>query len=641
MKTVLISLSLAALVLGGALLRAQTSDGEWRHYAGDAASSRYSRLTQINTSNVSRLRPAWEWRVGDRPHPKYGNQTGNSTQPTPLEATPLMIDGVLYTPTPFAGVTALDPTTGRELWSYNSPAHEWQTTYPPASWMKQRGLAAWTDGQQTRIFFPSAGRLIALDTKTGRPIAGFGSEGIADLTENLVWGLQNKFHYFNTSPPVVYKDLIILGSAIPDSFVYPQNPPGDIQAFDVRTGDFVWSFHTVPQAGEFGNETWEEESWKRTGHANAWPPMTLDEERGLLYVALTSPGNDYYGGDRKGDNLFSGSLVCLDANTGERKWHFQTVHHDLWDLDGVMTPSLVTIRVDGKTIDAVAAVSKTGYTYVFDRVTGEPVWPIEERPVPQTDIAGEQTSPTQPFPTKPPPFLRPGFTLDDVVDFTPEIRAKAMEILKDLRMGPIFTPPSREGTVMRPSNIGGANWGGASVDPERGILYVKAKTIISIVTMMEQQSRPGTDPPQGWSYFPYKHTLVRPTFGQGLFVSKPPYGTITAIDLNRGEILWQVPSGDIPEIRNDPLMRGVNPPPLGAIGNAGLVVTAGGLLFTAPGDKKLYALDQQSGQVLWSGDLPQNAEGSPMTYRGPNGKQYVAVATGEGSDAALTGFALP
>lgn len=637
MKPVRISLSLAAIVLCGALLRAQTPEEEWRHYAGDAASSRYSRLAQINKSNVTRLRPTWEWRVGDRPRPKYGN----STDPTPFEATPLVIDGVLYTPTPFAGVTALDPTNGRELWSYDSPAHEWKTTYPPASWMKQRGLAAWTDGQQTRIFFPSAGRLIALDAKTGRPIAGFGSEGSADLTENLAWGLQDKYHYFNTSPPVIYKNLIIVGSAIPDSFVYPQNPPGDIQAFDVRSGDFVWSFHTVPQAGEYGNDTWEGDSWKRTGHANAWPPMTLDEQRGLLYVPLTSPGNDYYGGDRKGNNLFSGSLVCLDANTGERKWHFQTVHHDLWDLDGVMTPSLVTIRVDGKTIDAVAAVSKTGYTYVFDRVTGKPVWPIEERPVPQTDIVGEQTSPTQPFPTKPPPFIRPGFSPDDVVDFTPEIRAKAMELLKGMRMGPIFTPPSKEGTVMRPSNIGGANWGGASVDPTRGILYVKAKTTISIVTMMEQQSRPGSDAPQGWSYFPYKHTLARPTFGNGFFVSKPPYGTITAIDLNRGEILWQVPSGDIPEIRKDPLMKGVNPPPLGAIGNAGLAVTAGGLLFTAPGDKKLYALDAEDGKVLWSGELPQNAEGSPMTYQGPDGRQYVVVATGEGRDAALTGFALP
>jgi len=637
MKTVLISLSLAALAFGGAPLQAQSPEGEWRHYAGDSASSRYSPLTEINRSNVSRLRPTWEWRESDRPRPKYGN----GTDPTPFEATPLVIDGVLYTPTSFAGVAALDPTTGRHLWSYDSPAHEWGTTYPPASWMKQRGLAAWKDGQQTRIFFPSAGRLIALDAKTGRPIVGFGTEGIADLTENLVWSLQDKTHYFNTSPPVIYKNLIIVGSSIPDSFVYPQNPPGDIQAFDVRTGDFVWSFHTVPQAGEYGNNTWEDESWKRTGHANAWPPMTLDEERGLLYVPLTSPGNDYYGGDRKGDNLFSGSLVCLDANTGERKWHFQTVHHDLWDLDGVMTPNLVTIRVDGKTIDAVAAVSKTGYTYVFDRVTGEPVWPIEERPVPQTDIPGEQTAPTQPFPTKPPPFLQPGFTADDVVDFTPEIRAKAMEILRGMRMGPIFTPPSREGTVMRPSNVGGANWGGASVDPERGILYVKAKTTISIVTLAEQQRQPGSDPPQGWSYFPYKHTLARPTIGNGLFVSKPPYGAITAIDLNRGEILWQVPSGDIPEIRNDPLMRGVDPPPLGAIGNAGLAVTAGGLLFTAPGDKKLYALDAESGKVLWSGDLPQNGEGSPMTYQGPNGKQYVAVASGKGAEATLTGFALP
>ncbi len=637
MKTNFAFLSLVLFVLSETFLQAQTPEGEWRYFAGDAASTHYSRLTQINKSNVIRLRAAWEWTTGERPRPQYGNDSG----PTPFEATPLMIGGLLYVPTPFAGVVALDAATGEEHWNYNSPAHTWQTQYPPASWMKQRGLAAWTDGQRTRIFFPSAGRLIALDAETGRPIAGFGSEGIADLTENLAWELQDKRHYFNTSPPVVYNDLIILGSAIPDSFVYPQNPPGDIQAFDVRTGDFVWSFHTVPQPGEFGNETWEDESWSRTGHANAWPPMTLDEERGLLYIPLTSPGNDYYGGDRKGDNLFSGSLVCLDVNTGERKWHFQAVHHDVWDYDGVMTPSLLTIRVDGRTIDAVAAVSKTGYTYVFDRVTGQPVWPIEERPVPQTDIAGEQTAPTQPFPIKPPPFVSPGFTRDDVVDFTPEIRARALEMLEGLRFGPIFTPPSKEGTVMRPSNIGGANWGGSSADPDRGILYVKAKTTISIVTLEERQEEPGSDPPRGWSYFPYRHTLDRPTLNEAIHLSKPPYGTITAIDLNQGEILWQVPSGDIPEMRNDPMMRGVNPPPLGAIGNAGLLVTAGGLLFTAPGDNKLYALDQESGAVLWAGDLPHGAQGTPLTYRSSDGRQFVVVATGEGSDATLVAFALP
>jgi len=637
MKTNFAFLSLVLFVLSQTSLQAQTPEGEWRYFAGDAASTHYSRLTQINKSNVIQLRAAWEWTTGDRPRPQYGNDTG----PTPFEATPLMIGGSLYVATPFAGVVALDAATGEELWNYNSPAHTWETQYPPASWMKQRGLAAWTDGQHTRIFFPSAGRLIALDAETGQPIAGFGSEGIADLTENLAWELQDKRHYFNTSPPVVYNNLIILGSAIPDSFVYPQNPPGDIQAFDVRTGDFVWSFHTVPQPGEFGNETWEDESWSRTGHANAWPPMTLDEERGLLYVPLTSPGNDYYGGDRKGDNLFSGSLVCLDANTGERKWHFQAVRHDVWDYDGVMTPSLLTIRVDGRTIDAVAAVSKTGYTYVFDRVTGQPVWPIEERPVPQTDIAGEQTAPTQPFPTKPPPFVSSGFTRDDIVDFTPEIRARALEMLEGLRFGPIFTPPSKEGTVMRPSNVGGANWGGSSADPDRGILYVKAKTTISIIMLEEQQEEPGSDPPRGWSYFPYRHTLDRPTLSEAIYLSKPPYGTITAIDLNEGEILWQVPSGDIPEMRNDPMMRGVNPPPLGAIGNAGLLVTAGGLLFTAPGDNKLYALDQESGAVLWEGDLPHGAEGTPMTYRSSDGRQFVVVATGEGSAATLVAFVLP
>jgi glucose dehydrogenase len=630
MKAAKIIMAMAILVfLASSPLWAppQEPEGEWKFYGGDPGNSHYSRLTQINKTNVGQLQVAWEWQTGDVPMPQYG------VTPVRFEATPLMLDDVLYLPTPYHRVVALDAKTGKELWNYDPHSYELGPGIPGQPFAFHRGVAAWTDGKERRIFMPSRGHLMALDATTGKLLPRFGKEGIVDMTETLVWKVKDRVHYNNDSPPVVYKNLVIMGSAVPDLQYYHQSPPGDVQAFDARTGKLVWSFHTTPQAGEFGNDTWENESWKYTGHANAWPPMALDEKRGLLYLPLSSPANDYYGGERKGNNLFADSLVCLDANTGKRVWHFQTVHHDLWDYDGVMAPNLLTIHVNGKTIDAVAAVSKTGFTYVFNRATGEPVWPIAERPVPQSDVPGEKTSPTQPIPTKPPAFAQQGFTVDDVVDFTPEIKAMALEKIKDYRLGPIFTPPSFQGTLMLPAHGGGANWGSSSADPEKGILYARAENFLQLMKLKKQE-----DPQQQLG----EANTDSLTVGNGIRINKPPYSTLTAIDLNKGEILWQVPVGETPPaIRNNPLLKGVNFPPTGATGYAGVLVTAG-LVWIGPGDNKLYALDQDTGKVVWSSELKSPVSGIPMTYRTRSGRQFVVVATGGGArPTTLVAFALP
>jgi quinoprotein glucose dehydrogenase len=431
---------------------------------------------------------------------------------------------------------------------------------------------------------------------------------------------------------------------------YNRTPPGDVQAFDVRTGERVWSFHTIPQEGEFGNETWENGSWSYTGHTEVWAPFTLDEQRGLVYLPVATPNNDYYGGHRKGDNLFAESIVCLNALTGERVWHFQTVHHGVWDYDLPAPPNLVTIRVEGRTIDAVVALGKTGFAYVFDRVTGEPVWPIEERPVPQSDVPGEQTSLTQPFPTKPPPFARQGFTLDDVIDFTPEVRAEALEVVKDYRVGPLFTPPSLEGTIGAPGTVGGANWGGGAFDPETGVLYVPARNRPAVI--QARKAPPDRDAeyigrrfyPEG---VPHSQTPEGDDLPDGLPIGKPPYAVLTAIDLNAGEHVWQVPLGDSPEIRNHPLLQGLDLPQLGITpmktppwGLSGPVVTRGGLLFISGGGFTLYAIDKASGETLWEADLGARGFGTPMTYQTRSGRQFVVIATGQ-EDATLMAFALP
>ena len=610
----------------------------WPSHGNDTEGTKFSSLDQVNRGNVADLELAWAWSTGEEPIPLARVPlTGQPVAPGKLQGTPLMVHDTLYMVTSYNQVVALDPATGEERWRYDPKAWEWGKPLRGCGFC-HRGVAVWSQGDEIRVFINTRWRLIALDGRTGRPIESFGLRGEVDLTENLAWDVY-RLHYSNTSPPMVFENLVIVGSGVPDDRIYRQAPPGDIQAFDVVTGKRAWVFHTTPQEGEFGTDTWEDGSWAYTGANNVWAPFTIDSERGLAYFPVSTPNNDFYGGHRKGDNLFAETLLCLDARTGKRVWHFQAVHHGVWDYDLPAPPNLVTITVDGKRIDAVAAVGKTGFTYVFDRVTGEPVWPIEERPVPQSDIPGEQTSPTQPYPTKPPAFGRQSITEDDLIDFTPELRARALEAIRDYSLGDMFSPPTLHGTVIMPGIWGAANWGGAAFDPASGTLYVKALDWPSVFHVEK--------PPPGTEEADYYLGDFRPLNIDGLPVHKPPYSTLTAIDLNRGEHRWQVPFGDYPEMRKHPLLEGVElPEQLGAgppqHGQSGPLLTAGGILFLSSATRNLYAFDKDNGKLLSTIPLDGYGYGNPMTYRTKSGRQYVVIATSEkdGSNAKLNAFAL-
>src|SRR6266850_7751947 len=448
--------------------KADTRLVQWPYVAGDTSASRYSALDDINRTNVGRLQVAWEWEPKEKP-------TSTGAIPNNFSSTPIMIDNVVYISTMYTRVVALDADTGAELWAYDPQAYRWGQN-AQATGFTHRGITPWWDGDKLYIFLASRHRLIKLDAKTGKPVASFGKAGEIELSDGLRWeGRFDKLHLSNQSPVAVYKDLILLGFGLTDRVMHRFDAPGFVRAYNARTGRSVWVWYVVPRPGEYGNETWEQESWSFTGHGNIWAAMTVDTERGLVYVPTSTPSNDYYGGRRLGANLFAETLVCLDAATGKRKWHFQTVHHGLWDYDLPAQPNLVTITVNGRRIDAVAQITKQGFTYVFDRVTGQPVWPIVERPVPtDSNVPGEKPYPTQPFPTKPPAFVDQGVSLDDANDLTPAIKTMAQEQMRRFRIGPLYTPPSLEGTLQRPGQGGGGSWGGASFDPETGYLIVRA-----------------------------------------------------------------------------------------------------------------------------------------------------------------------
>ncbi len=654
------------LVLCASLLTAVASSPaapslqEWPVYAGDSGATHYSPLTDITPANVLKLDVAWEWKTGEDAMPQF------NTRPANFQNTPLMIDDVLYVSTPYNRVVALDADTGKERWSFDPRAYELGQP-PNGTGFVHRGVAAWRDNSTDaaargvprgtlRIFINSRAKLICLDAATGALVDAFGDHGIVDLTQGLRWPVDPS-RYTNTSPPVVYKNLVILGNGVGDRLAYTQDPPGDVRAFDARTGQQVWRFNTVPGAGETGVETWGKESWKVTGHTNVWAPFSVDVGRGLVYLPVTTPSNDFYGGRRPGANLFGESLVCLDANTGARKWHFQIAHHGLWDYDPPASPILTTITVAGRPNDAVVQLKKQGFFFVFDRVTGKPVWPIEERGVPASDIEGETAWATQPFPTKPAAISPQGALLEDAFDLTPELKAAAQAEMKKYRLGPLYTPPSKDGTIMRPGIIGGANWGGGAFDPLSGMLYVKTSHqpgIAKIRTPDRSAANPRAsevdadyvgDVGAAAEFTPPMPAGAAPAVpgagGRGgrvptLPMFKPPYGELVAINLNTGAIAWRVPQGDSPNVRTHPALAGVKlPDRLGVAGAPGTIVTKGGLVIVGGGDTALSVYDAKTGRELLRKDLPRRATGTPMTYRTSAGRQIVVIATGTGNNATL------
>jgi len=651
----------AAVVLSA---QARFKDTEWPTHGADLAASRYRALDQINGSNFSKLEIAWRFKtdsIGNRPEFK-------------LEGTPLMINGVLYaTAGSRRAAIALDAATGELLWVHGE--HEGARGAAAPRQLSGRGLAYWTDGKEERILYVTPGyRLICLDAKTGALVKTFGKEGTVDLKleddqsidlVNGEIGLQ--------SAPVVAKDTIIIGAAFREGMTPKSmhNNKGFVRGFDVRTGKRLWIFHTIPTKTEPGYETWEKGSAEYTGNTGVWTQITVDEQLGLVYLPVESPTGDYFGGHRPGNNLYGESLVCVDLKTGQRKWFFQLVHHPLWDMDISSAPLLADINVNGRAIKAVAQPTKQGILYVFDRVSGQPVWPIEERPVEKGDVPGEWYSPTQPFPTKPPPYSRNGVTPDILVDFTPAIRDQAQTIAAKYKLGPIFTPPVASktngplATLTLGTAAGGTNWYGGSYDPETHTVYVSASnaslTPIGLVPAPKdisdmnyilgtegQEIRIARGPGEnaGSDAAPLPRTPapapapVNPLNVQGLPLMKPPYGTLSAINLDKGEITWQVAHGETPDVvRNHPLLKGMTLP---RTGQAGGVVTAVTKTLVLAGDPQvtttadhprgamLRAYDKASGKEVGAVYMPAQKSGGVMTYM-VKGKQYIVVAVSGGA----------
>lgn len=624
---------------------AAVSSSDWHHHGGDHFSTKYADLDQIDASNFEQLEIAWRWRSADyRIDEDLLYFTGD------YRATPLVVDGIMYTATNHSQVVALDPGTGEELWIFDPESYKLGP--PNFSPIQTRGIEYWTDGEVQRIFIATLGKqLVSIDIETGLPDPNFGDNGFVDLRGDLgrlEFEMRNITH---GAPPIAVGNTVIIGSKIYDYIMSNRSPPGHIRGYDARTGEFKWRFNTIPQPGEEFNETWEDDSWRTAGNTNVWTFMSADDELGLVYLPTSTPTNDYWGGKRLGENVYAESILALNAETGERVWHFQTVHHGLWDYDVASAPNLVDIVVDGRPIKAVAQVSKTGFTYVFDRVTGEPVWPIEERPVPPSNVPGERAHPTQPFPTRPLPFERIGVTEDDLIDFTPEIKAEALELASTFVLGEIFTPPIVRGqdgktaTFVVPGAGGGANFPGASMDPETGILYVQSVTRPMGMSLIV--------PPDGTSDWPYVIQYDRSVGPRGLPLLKPPYRRITAIDINTGEHIWQIPFGKGPT--DHPAITHLNLGPLGSVFND--VVAEGGILLTktllisylAAKDEIgedatgsiLVAVDKDTGEIVAELNVEQRLHGPVMSYLHED-RQYLAVAGGgRNDDAELLVFALP
>lgn len=620
-----------------------TKLGEWPSYTGDTRGTRYSPLDQVTAKNFSTLEVAWRFKtdsLGPRPEFK-------------LEGTPLMVRGVVYvTGGTNRAVVALDAATGTQKWVHREDEGERATAAPRQ--LSGRGLAYWTDGREERILYVTPGyRLIALDAKTGARIPSFGTDGAvdlkADIDQTIMPDLVTGEIGFQGAP-VVGRDVIVIGAAFregtaPKSY---KNNKGYVRGFDVRTGKRLWTFHTIPQKGEPGYETWLNGSAEFTGNTGVWSQVTVDEDLGLVYLPVESPTGDYYGGHRPGNNLYGESLVCLDLETGARKWYYQIVHHPIWDFDIPAAPILGDITVDGKSIKAVAVPTKQGILYTFDRTTGKPVWPMDEKPVEKGEVPGEWYSPTQPIPSKPPAYAKNGTSMDDLMDFTPELRAQAVAIASRFKLGPIFTPPVVSqadgplGTLARGPTNGGSNWPGGAFDPETHTFYVASSNAAAVVLGLARPTAGRSD--MDWIYGMASQSGGGRGGGlavQGLSIFKPPYGTMTAINLDKGEIAWQVPHGETPDVvRNHEALKGMSIPRTGQPGftvgtlvTKTLVIAGDPQVTTLPSRGRgamLRAYDKATGAEAGSVLLPAPISGSPMTYS-LNGKQYIVVPVSGGA----------
>jgi quinoprotein glucose dehydrogenase len=627
------------VVLAALPLKVKAQSGgnssEWPTYGADLASTRYRPLDQINASNFNKLEVAWTFKTDNLgPRPEYR-----------LEGTPLMVGGVLYTTGGTRrAVVALDAATGELLWMHSENEGERGEASPRK--ISGRGLAYWSGGNKARVLYVTTGyRLVSLDAKTGIPDPGFGENGVVDLKVGVEVGKGQQIDLVKgeaglNATPVVAKDEVIVGSAfkggIPETH---NNSKGLVRAFDVRTGKLIWTFRTIPKPGEFGNDTWLDGSWATNGNTGVWAQISVDEDLGIAYLPVEEPTSDHYGGHRPGNGLFGNSLVAVDLKTGQRKWHYQLVHHEMWDMDISSAPVLTDITVDGRRIKAVAQPTKQATLYVFDRVTGKPVWPIEEKPVEKGTTPGEWYSPTQPMPTKPKSYARTGISVDDFIDFTPDLHSQALQATERYKIGPMFTPPvvrtdNQLGTLTLGTGGGGTNWPGGSYDPETHIFYVEACNAclmgISLV-----KPKPGvSDMNYVWEITGDEELNIR-----GLPLIRPPYGTITAINLDTGEFVWQVAHGETPDaVRDSPLLKGLTIPRTGQPLHAGtlvtktLVISGDPIATTIPSHGRgamLHAYDKATGKEVGAVYMPAAQTGSPMTYM-LNGRQYIVLAISGG-----------
>ena len=618
---------------------------EWSSYAADAASTRFAPLSQIDGGNFHQLREVWRYTAPDRAISAAGGG-GLLTN----KGTPLVADGVLYYGSPLNVLCAVDPASGEELWTFDPRA--WQAGGFRGT---SRGVAYWRSGGVKRVFYgTSDDRLYSIDAETGRPDPAFGEGGFVDLGEGLRRPIDRE-RYCVTSPPIVCRGVVVVGAGISDWAGEPPeeySTPGDVRGFDARTGEQLWVFQTVPQEGEPGNETWENDAWRYFGQANVWSAMSADEELGHVYLPTSATTHNYYGGDRPGANLFSQSLVCVEAATGKRVWHYQFVHHGLWNYDLSAPPVLADITVDGRRIKALAQVSKQAFCYVLDRTTGEPVWPIEERPVPVSKVPGERSWPTQPFPTKPAPYDRQGMEEDNLIDFTPELRRQALDRLRRLEHGPLFTPPSERGTLVLPGGRGATDWNGPALAAATNVLYVPSSIEIDIVRVEKVGALGALLHPLRVS--DYASFTGGDDHVDGLPLVKPPYGRVTAIDLDTGEHLWMSPVGEGPV--NHPALRGLDLPPLGWVDRSFPLATETVLVLATGSTRgvrwhpeafvdrapRLRAFDLETGAVLAEVKLHGEPGGHPISYM-VDGRQYLVVPV-NGRDSwapQLLALALP